>query len=671
MRRWLAALVIGLHILAGTAQARVLVVAPFENATDITDAGGELHHSQVLRAGVIAMLNRAGVDYDLIGSRGPAANPGRLGAMTEYCRTGIVTYNCCGADSFRRSYEAVIHILNHGMTARGTGYRPDSLFSSTKLPLVPQLMIVNSYSALNNSCDCGMNLSTSTGGYNANTNYIGWSQRYRERADLRYRSSFTDGIAAKIDSANHGTVRFLVSGASNVAHAQTDRPTIPLPCIDCDSLLNPATDDSGVVIVEHNDHVPGKKPIVIVSGSHNADDQFDLGTVFMGLAYLDSLCGGTIIKKPLQFSINIRGGFRRNNRATKGGISPDDSTALKACIDSLTSLGPIPITVGVNLDSVSTYAAEKFWWQRDPYIHFTPESWSGVNDSAHVSSGTGGGGANFGSSVDVWGRFRNRAAIGPVDTSFYGAHSLPISSPDSSLTTMLRVSYMRTDSLFPGRVDRMGMAPGFDWSPKNYRSMGMDSFYYALQRAHVLKVVFCNQDSIAAPSQAPANPDGFMPYQTRFKSSLGGEPVTFLGTPFPPDSGSALVEGGHSVDGFANSPQNSWCKNMDAFWSGMMGLRMTPYNEAGGHQGENAEAGVIPVGGTSGVRVNATQSFTRVSVLTIHAGDLGSGVRSDAAARPTHPGWHTLKSVINQSRIANLMANRPVIIIKYTQDLDP
>jgi hypothetical protein len=643
MRKLLIGLGVGI-ILAATADARVLVIAA-KNVDDTNPSLGNLRNTQTQRAAVVGMLNRAGVDYDLIGVM---PTFGRPGGFTEMCRRGVVTYNCCGADSFTRSYEAVIHIITGVMNGHGSNwYRPDSLFSSTKLPLVPQLMLTNQYTSFSSACGCSTAVNGSQPGYNGSTNYLGWTQVYREKVELRYRSGFVDGFAST--TSKHGTVRFLVSGASNAAHAQTNRPTVPLPCIDCDSLLNPATDDSGVVIIEHNDHVPGKKPIIICGSSHSADDQFDGGTMFMGLAVLDSVCGGTIIKKPLQFSINIRGGFRRNDRAMRGGISPDDSTALKASIDSVASLG-VPFTVGVNLDSVATYAAEKFWWQRTPFAHFAPESWSGIapaSDTTHLTSGTGGGGANYGSSIDIWGRFRSRTAVGPMD------------NPDTSLANLIRVSLARTDSLFPGKLDKAGMAAAFDWGPRNIGAIGYDSLWYAIGKGGLSTVVFETQNFLANPSQT-TNPLGFLPQQTRMRSSLGGESIRVLGTPQSPDSGSAIVEGGHTNDSFGNNPQNSWCKNTESFWAGMLGTRMIGQSNNAGHQSEADLNGVM-----------LRNNFSACSILTIHAGDLGSGLRSDAAQRPTHPGWWAIKSVVNQAKIANALAGRIVVAIKYTQDLDP
>jgi len=657
VRRILAALT-ALCLLVMPAAGRVLVMIPNDQNVDNNDGSGELRHTQALRAAVLAMLNATGVDYDIYGSKAPAG--GRLGMITDFCRRGVVTYNCCGADSFQRSYEAVIHVWNHAVNQHGNGYRPDSLFSSIKRPLVPQLFIVNSYSAWANACVCSLVVTGSSAGYNANTNYIGWSQRYRENSDLRYRSGFTDGL--KLTSTVHiGDVyRMIVSGASNTGHAQTNRPTVPLPCIDCDSLLNPVQDDSGVVVIQYNAYpctgcpVPNVyKPLIIASGSHNADDQIDVGTIFMGLAALDSTCGGTIIKKPLQFSINIRGGFRRNTQSVRGGIAPEDSVALKASIDSIATLG-VPFTVGVNLDSVGTYASEKFWWQRAPTAHFAPESWSGVNDSAHVSSGTGGGGANYGSSIDIWGRFRSRVAVGSMDNT------------DSSLANMIRISLARTDSIFTGKLDRAGLAASFDWAPRNIGAVGQDSLWYAIWKGGLTNVVFETQNAKSMPLRALSQ--GYMNQQTRMKSSIGGEPIRILGTPMAPDSGSAAFDSGHTTDAFANSPVNSWCKNTESLWSGLVGLRMISVSVGNGHSSDTGPGSLNYK--DNGVTDN-TSSFSRASVFTIHAGDLGSGTRADAATRPTHPGWWAIKSLVNQAKIANLIANRKVVIIRYTEELTP
>jgi hypothetical protein len=310
------------------------------------------------------------------------------------------------------------------------------------------------------------------------------------------------------------------------------------------------------------------------------------------------------------------------------------------------------------VDSVGTYAAEKFWWQRTPRAHFTPESWLGINDTL-TSAGRN---ANNFNSIDIWGRFRNRAFVGDSLR-----HS--VTGSDTSLAAMLYASYVRCDSIFPGKVDRVGMAPAFDWSPKNLSAGGgggLDSLWYALSIANVMALVSETQNNLAAPSQTP-NPLGFMPQQTRIGSRFGGEPVTILATPQSPDSGSALVEGGMSTDSFVNSPQNSWCKNTESFWDGMMGVRMIRQQGVSTHL-QDSGPGAAP--DFLGV-ISTANNFSTCSVLTIHAGDLGSGTRADAAARPTHPGWWAIKSVVNQARIANLCANRQVVIIKYTQDLEP
>jgi hypothetical protein len=137
------------------------------------------------------------------------------------------------------------------------------------------------------------------------------------------------------------------------------------------------------------------------------------------------------------------------------------------------------------------------------------------------------------------------------------------------------------------------------------------------------------------------------------RSTLGGESTRLLATAPYPDSGSATLESGLSVDSYGNSPNNSWVKHTQSFWATVLGWRGVARGQSTSSQAMDFD------------------NFSRTSILTIHAGDLGSGIRSDAAERPTRPGWWYIKSVVNEAKIANLVAGRTIVQFVPTEDIEP
>lgn len=631
IRRVIAALLL-LSSVHGSAFPRVLVVVPRNNndigAGDVTT----VRNAWVQRSTIASVLDGFGAEYDVV-----SASVGK----TEFCRLGVVTYNFGTSAAFTRSYTAVIHIGLEGTFGGNTGYRADSLFSSTKLPLVPQLYVGWSYSWRSAACACSIGVANAAG-YNNATNHLGWTKYSASDPSLRFRSGYLDGVS--LAAPYLGTVRGIIKQGSNVANAQSVLPTVPLPCMDCDSLTQSTNTDSVAIYVRQNDHVPGKAPIIVSVAAHNWDDQQDPAMSIAAIALLDSLAGGTIIKRPLRFGINVRGAFRRNAKHVMGGFVSGDSATIKASIDSLASLG-VRFTVGVNIDSVSTYPDELFWWNRAPLALYSPESWSGIDTTVLVAAN---GKATYGRSLDLYGRYRTRALLGALSGT----------EGDSALSSGVRRAFSRTDSIFSGRSDRVMIPALGDWCPRNIGANGLDSLWYALGKTGSTALVVSPWEPESNPNRS-TNPLGVLPQQTAMKSSLGGEPIRLLASAPYPDSGSATFESGNSVDSYFNNPSNSWVKHVQSFWSTLIGVRGVQRGASNGTTVVDTDARTM------------FDNFSKAKVLTIHAGDLGSGLRSDAQSRPTRPGWWYVKSVVNEAKAINKLAGRSVVQIVPLQDLWP
>ena len=606
---------------------------------EVTDVGGGLTYNMfALREQARGILDGFGVEYDIVSAKV---------AKTEFCRTGVVTFNFGTAAAFTRTYDAVIHLTGSTMSATtfNQGYRPDSLFSSTKAPVVPQLFWTWSYTWSGTSTSCaGCSLAVDRGGsagYNSNSS---WQGVTIYDAGMKYKARATNLDGYALTYVFPGTVRNLVGQKTNASHQQEVRPTDGAPCMDCDSLTSANTpgDTTVTYSVLHNRTDITPKAIVVCTFGHNNYDQASLGIGISGVAALDSLTGGQVINKPLNIGFYLAGGFRRGARDAWGGISPDDSSNFKASLDSLATLG-VPITVGVNLatDTLSTYAGDFAWYRRlGGWASYAPENWQAIADSAK-----GGGNASLTEPRDPLGLYRKRAQFG--DSL---AHAIA-GSDTSTASLMFRSLRILTENGL--KVDPVVAGPLFDHRPITASAAG-DSVFFGLSKAGIRAVVV---DANNANSYgARANPRAYYVRSgpNPVGSSAPNRMMVLAAVTMSQDSSAARWTNGMSTDGY--SFVNQWGASVEAFWCSAF---------------ESQQTRAIFDSGFNGRVIGNLRSNNKARVFVVAASDLGSGVRSDNATRPTRPGWWAVKSIVNTARIANSLAGRSIVVFSQLKNIEP
>lgn len=641
IRRALLALLIGWTCATATlpCDARGLMV--YDKGCNPANEGDERCQSVLeLQRMVAGAIQRWGGDVDRV--------PCHV-ARTEYCRIGVMTLGS-GAGAYTRSYAAVIHVAySSGASRAAAGYRPDSLTLAAKPPLVPQLYIATDGDFSNSaSCSTGVAVPLGAPGGVASVRYL------KSNPALKYQSGNDETVPLSSAALTSRGYRVLIGSSTSAAATEAQWPTVPWPCVNCDSAAFAAS-DTCQVWAKLNSNINGASPCVFVEPSHFTAQSADPIPMLGALAWVDSLTKHALFPdstfKPIRIAIRISGGWRRNARTVAGGISPDDSTALIASIDSLASLG-VPFSVGVNMDSLGAYPSDKTWWARAGKAHYSPENWDGISDSTKSGAFSGSVGATWQLPVDPLGRFRARIFRG--DGSGAGR--------DTSLETLVRANFWRCDSTFRGLTDHALFAADDDWVPlgmRTYSGWRPDSLVSSLADAGVRVLVVNTRDNRSEPWFAPHNPKALGIAERWIATPYSAKGVTRLpivGTAGSADSGSAIFDRGGSLAGAGGQKHYRY---VESLWRGvLMGGTRASYSGD-----ENGNGGGYAVVGDS--------LDSGAHILTIHAADLGSGTRADAATLPTRPGWWQIKNLVNGARIVNALAGRTMIDIVYPEQVEP
>lgn len=190
-------------------------------------------------------------------------------------------------------------------------------------------------------------------------------------------------------------------------------------CFDCDSMISYSTDypDSAYLWARYrdaNDRAPmiysfmGPQPF----GAYS----YSIAAIVGAISMADSLLGGRLIGQkpgwtPLKASIYIAGGFKHSTATASyatfdgGGVFVGDTTFLKTTLDSLAGLG-VPVTLGVNVDTIASYPNEKAWFARYTNFKYAIESTTGAWGTA--PNGPNAGEASATRHVDLFGYERDR-----------------------------------------------------------------------------------------------------------------------------------------------------------------------------------------------------------------------------------------------------------------------
>jgi len=361
----------------------------------------------------------------------------------------------------------------------------------------------------------------------------------------------------------------------------------------------------------------------------------------------------------------VRGGFERIGRRFAGGSNDDDSTVVKASIDSLKALG-VPLTVTVNVDSIASYPNEIAWWTSVGNARFAPVATTGLSgytpgDTSNVPN------AAWSSSlpVDIFGRFRTRSFYVPNDSSVYGG---------------LKAAQDIAKTYGFNNLSKTVIAPLDDWTPKNMRwaTQAYDSLLYAFRRAGYSAVLTDVQRPEGSILRIPvAQRDrvrGWWGKQESYRNKLSGETFRIVGhTGYnitggslqfmvsPADSGSASFSAY-----FGSNLQSTLSASYIAtgrFWGGLLHDYWKDYDWFQ-HDTVAKMAGYLDIRYSS---ADHFHGFRRASVLLIHVSDLG-GVPNGPPARP---GWWTIKSLKRSFQAINAVAGRTVAVLGYPEDIEP
>ena len=678
--RWLVAALAALLIAAPAQAAKVLLVEP-KHPTDIDGAPSIMRLNRMVKD----IFETYGVEYKSV----------RWDVLkTEDARTGVMVWSRGTGAAYAETFDAVVHLWRANTNVVVGALRADSMLTVARPPLVPQLFVLNDitrvggagYSYANTAC-CTTGVWEGGGGVSgpgqvANANAMLYVSEHDQRRRWFTDGSFTVGFRAD-DTFNStaGGVRkhiSMASGATPFVVEQTFHN-----CLHCDSLRFAVTDS--MAMWERMFNVGGgAQPAIFVSvdgnggfsdsakdadGSGQPPAEVSKIMILAGLARLDSLVyantGERLITKPRTYAVTFDGAFTHHvNR--RYGMPPADSSVFKASLDSLATLG-IPVTFGVNIDSVAAYPNEKAWYERVPLARYTPQSWMGVSDTSAAATGPY---TSPRISLDVLGRYRARAAYG--DGSAVGA--------DTSLWARLKWALFKADSIFGrGRVERFLLAPDDDWSPKNIRPIGggpdVDSVLWAIHRAGFKGIRvwgWDNAGSGTARTTFSANPLGWINNQEVVREGVGGNQLTLIrhnGFPIvggtkayhtgndtasaPADSGSYLVqyaEHNRMWTGFTQDEDwvdyDTWPRDFTYFFA-------TKFT-----------AGLwldvdIP-------RRDIASLPRRAYIRTFHIRDLG-GVPNGPPARNAY--W-VLKSAVNAAETINKLAGRTVVRFGYPTEVD-
>ena len=691
MRAALAA-ILTLGLAVGPIEAKVLVVS---DRPPIDTGGFEYGYfgmADRMTRGVLNLLNELGVDYKLV----PASS-----VKTEFLRTGQMVWNFNTPGAYAEQFDGVILLNPYAKTVSETpwprsytGFYPCSLTVGgvTKAPRVPHLWLYGAINGATLGGDLGV-------------------QRIRTTAGALPCSTGVDGSAAGSGTAGTwGAVPLINSGPSvtgtwfsasnqagfplsgtipggvrtllraNQAHILGPYRWTKVLANNQDTLITGAGVDSVVVWERMNANLYAGaantnpiKPIVFanIMGTQLCFDslnavpcEYDGVVTMFALARLDSLTGGKVFTKTKKAAIVISGGFERTLRRLPGGANDQDSTVIKATIDSLAALG-VPLTVTVNADSIASYPNEVAWWRKLWAARFSPVATRGIADTNTTS-----GRWSKDRAVDVFGRFRNRAFYG--DSVYHY-----VEGADSSIFQGLVTLRKRTKDAGLDKLSGTLIAPLDDWSPKNMavKTNAMDSLIWVAQKAGYSAILTDVQRPEADIQRIRTNPllvRGWHGDEKVRYSSLTGENFKFVGHtgynitgsslqyfPLPTDSASTPLT--YSFGGTGPCTPSATYQMIGRFWSG--------FNDTGRDRDWFAYEGFSALGGYLDIRYSSADMFhepRKASVFKLHVSDLG-GIQNGP---PTRPGYYAIKSLVRQFDAINKIAGRTVVRLTYPEDIE-
>lgn len=590
---------------------------------------------------------------------------------TAMMKTGIVTGGAA-PDTF----EAVIHWNFDGYyRSNCLAYQPEDLTLAANAPTVPQLMLYTNRAAnegtqawidnatnnaSSNPCSTGVSgPSAGDGGMvprnptTVQTQYV--EGFYRPGLHERVLASSYVGAAIRNSTPPAGGIRVLL--ARGMTALSGVKMVQGVNCAWADSTVVQADPDTMMVWERPMSHVAGAKSIVFayyMGGSDLPDStaasyspcEGEYFVSALALARLDSLLSGRLIQKAPQLALTIDGVASRAGRRHPWGLNAPDSTVLWGTLDSLKALG-IPITVGVNVDSTTTYASEVNRWKALPNVRFSPQTRWGLDTTV-----AGLGNATLARPADPWGRWRQRRAVDGTDTclvnllrsgrnrlgllvgfSRLSATALPTDDDWSPVNALPADSVMYAANLAGYRALRIdGQRPRSGWPAANPRGYGADAYEQSRQRW--LNLLAHNGYNLSGGAlQWDVRSDSVAPYVSEYISA-NSTPISY--------------------------EQSRW-------WAGLF---QTFYWDYDYHQFDQLASTVtadMPWVDVNRPMADRLYRMKRGSVVRLGVNDLAG----EPNGPPARWGWWAVKSMSNAFSLINRTAGRTVIGWAYPEDIEP
>ena len=684
-------LTLALLACATAAGARGLIVVESSNTGSVQwSSGFDASYNKPYLRGLCRVLDAYGSDYKIA-----PANA----VLTEFARTGLVYSQRVGSFGYNTAssseqFSWVIHVgFNGNVSSRVSGYRPDSLTRTVKLPTVPQLFLVDdvwggqSATFLSNAADSnGVAEYIASGQGSGNHEGEGsvWIPGRTERFfDTVYGGSMR--ISSTAPSLNGGIRKLMCVGA-NATMTQMEYDAGVM-------VTNPdsggwGASDTVKVFEKLNSHKNGAARIVFAScfasayqdsalaaaGTEYANDKAGVNfpVLLFALAHLDSLTGGDVLsnKRVQRWAAVVHGVGTSTDRRYPGGLFAADSTLRKSTADSLATTG-VKLTLAADPESLAINPSIAVQWKRAGQVRFAPAVRVGLDLLA--AFGAGGANATYARPVDVWGRYRNRAVYG-------GADSLrTIANADTSMfQQMLRARSNLASVVGSSYLSAALIPPDGDWSPyqlrRNQNSALVDSVAWLAAKLGspcIIQNGFGRENDPAYLT----NPKGYGFRQRAYTvnaTSKRGERVNFLSYAYSGLRGSQVGSrnDGLSFFGYTTDSSGAICvpgpcpgpnavvQFESAFWTGLFG----PGRDYLMFSYDGATEPYSTVYGESYLN-----DFPKASILYLPEQAFGG----QSTTRPNRWGFWVVKHLMAATNVINYAAGRTVIVNSWPEDVQP
>jgi hypothetical protein len=673
MRRLLAAaLALCLAVPASAGRIRVIIPQGTEGSTP-SESGAKM------QAYVRVVLDRLGVEYDFLPQRlvaesmpsGVQLPASRLNQAA--IRDSVYTQE----DGNSRTYIGQIILgwrVGQGTPARMSGFKPDTLTRSATWPQIPTIFFgpgrVEGGSQFNSTATCttGVRAGTSltfppTNAFQVSQYLVGSGLVWKGNGTMPY---YDRAAPLTVDQTAPGITKVRLAIGSASPSYRTNGVS---SCTDCDSMAREdtyATADTAIIWTRERS-LNDRAPLIFAPGLYMYQSptvDVPCMSIAMAIAIMDSASGGRIIGQkrgwtPLKMGILIENAFVHTDASNRSrsyyhGLEcwsgNCDSTYLKAGIDSLKNLD-VPVTIGVNVDSIASYPNEQAWWGGIPRAKFFPQNFTALEASLGVVNDT----AGRAHPIDPFGMLRSRTLVSGARYES-GAPCDPGDTTSSCLLTYAR-NILNSFAAFNGRMSAAMAGQDYNYIPSNFNRRTMPGADSNSVEAAMLRAGF--RVGVINPMELPSSATA------QFGISVSGvvKESDYSNPPFSLSPSYRTRFIGREADKPLGNFKWVLGRPIDATFS-------SSTDQIAGHPfPEEFVNGLFsdnwyPTSTTSPNGISAYYAHwfrQRLNVVWIRPADLGT--RQAPTSNVIQPGWWYVKHVVNQVRALNAMAGRKIVDI--------